>query len=136
MNAAIGRIQLRRLDEWNERRRSNAKLYDGYLSDIKAIKLPPSGEFVIDPVYHLYVIRTERRDSLKDWLGQNGIQCGVHYPLPIHLQPIYREMFGYHAGEFPQAEMHCQEALSLPMYPDLASSEIRFISDKIRERLG
>lgn len=133
MNAAIGRIQLRKLDEWNEKRRDHAKLYDRLFSNIGDIRLPPNGESNSKPVYHLYVIRTKRRDSLKERLGQNEIQCGVHYPLPIHLQPIYREMFGYHKGDFPLSESHCEENLSLPMYPELADSDVRFISDKVHE---
>jgi len=133
VSAAIGRVQLRRLDEWNERRRSHAKLYDQLLSDIKGITLPPNGESHSKPVYHLYVIRTKRRDYLKEWLEKNGIQCGIHYPLPIHLQPIYQEMFGYNNGDFPEAESHCKEALSLPMYPELTESDVRFISDKVHE---
>lgn len=131
INAAIGRVQLRRLEEWNEKRRDNARLYDHLLSGVDDITLPPSGEHDCRPVYHLYVIRTKRRDMLKQWLEQNGIQCAIHYVLPIHLQPIYREMFGYSKNAFPQSELHCEEALSLPMYPDLTEPLIRFIAEKI-----
>ena len=133
INAAIGRVQLRRLDEWNKKRRNHAKLYDRLFSDIENITLPPNGESHSKPVYHLYVIRTKRRDSLKERLEQDDIQCGIHYPLPIHLQPIYREMFGYNKGDFPQSELHCEETLSLPMYPDLTDSDVRFISEKVNE---
>jgi len=133
VSAAIGRVQLRRLDEWNDRRRRNAKLYDQLLSDIRDIGLPPRGESHIKPVYHLYGLRAKQRDSLKKWLEQNGVQCGIHYLLPIHLQPIYQKMFVYHKGDFPQTESFCEEALSLPMYPDLTESDIRFISEKVHE---
>lgn len=133
VSAAIGRVQLRRLDEWNEKRRRNAKLYDQLLSDVKAIRLPPHGESNIAPVYHLYVIRAKQRDSLRKFLEQNGIQSGVHYLLPIHLQPIYIKMYGYRKGDFPKTESICEEVLSLPMYPDLTESDIRFVSDRIHE---
>lgn len=135
INAAIGRVQLKRLDEWNDSRRSHAELYDELLSDIKDIVLPPNCGSHIKSVYHLYVIRTKRRAQLKEWLEQNEIQCGIHYKIPIHLQPIYQAMYGYRKGDFPEAEYHCDEALSLPMYPDLTDSNIRFISDKIHECL-
>jgi perosamine synthetase len=133
VNAAIGRVQLKRLDEWNERRRAIARLYDSLLVDRDDITLPPRGDSEVKPVYHLYVIRTHFRDALKTWLEQNGIQCGIHYPMPIHLQPIYRKLFGYKEGDFPNSEMLCKTALSLPMFPGLQNHEIRYICEKIRE---
>lgn len=133
VNAAIGRIQLKRLEEWNERRRTIANLYDRGLSDLGDIALPPNGESKVKPVYHLYVIRTRSRDALKAWLEHSGVQCGVHYPIPIHLQPIYRKLFGYKEGDFPNAELLSKTALSLPMFPMLQEREIQFVCDKIRE---
>ncbi len=131
VNAAIGRVQLRRLDEWNERRRACANVYDKLLSDVSEIDLPPSGSSDVKPVYHLYVIRTSQRDKLKVWLEQKGVQCGVHYPLPIHLQPAYRELFTYRGGEFPKSELLSKTVLSLPMYPELRKDEIEYISENI-----
>jgi len=131
VNAAIGRVQLKRLDEWNERRRACAKLYDKLLSDADELVLPPSESSNVKPVYHLYVTRTSQRDKLKAWLEQRGVQCGVHYPLPIHLQPAYRELFAYTGGEFPKSELLSKTVLSLPMYPELRKDEIEYISDSI-----
>jgi len=136
VNAAIGRVQLKYLDEWNERRRRNARIYDRLLSDIDELILPASGDNEIEPVYHLYVIRTELRDGLKEWLESNGIQCGIHYTLPIHLQPIYKEMFGFKEGMYPASEKLCKTCLSIPMYPDLTLSEIEIVSEKIHEFFG
>jgi len=133
VNAAIGRVQLRRLDEWNEKRRVCAGLYDKFLSDLNGLVLPPNGSFDIRPVYHLYVIRTKLRDRLKVWLEQKAIQCGVHYPLPIHLQPVYRELFAFKGGEFPNSELLSRTALSLPMYPGLRKDEIEYVCESIRE---
>jgi perosamine synthetase len=133
VNAAIGRVQLKRLDEWNEKRRACAKLYDGLLSDLDGLVLPPNGSFGVKPVYHLYVIRTSLRDKLKIWLEQRGIQCGVHYPLPIHLQPAYRELFAYRGGEFPKSEFLSKMALSLPMYPELRKDEIGYVCENIHD---
>jgi perosamine synthetase len=132
VNAAIGRIQLRHLDEWNEKRRHVAEAYCRLLSDIEAVKLPPNGESgEAVPVFHCFVIRTKHRDDLKAWLESNGIASGIHYVLPIHLQPIYRSLFGYKKGTYPKSEDLCRTCLSLPMYPDLSSSELSFISDNI-----
>lgn len=133
VNAAIGRVQLRKLDEWNERRRAVAKSYGGLLSDLDEVVLPPDGGCGIVPVYHLYVIRTNFRDELRAWLEQNGVQCGIHYPIPIHLQPIYRRLFGYKEGDFPKSELLCKTALSLPMFPELGKGEVEYICGKIHE---
>jgi perosamine synthetase len=133
VNAAIGRVQLRHLDEWNEKRRMNAQIYDRLLADLDGLILPPRGDNETRPVYHLYVIRTRHRDSLKEWLESNGIQCGIHYTLPIHLQPVYKKMFGFEEGMYPRSEELCRTCLSIPMYPDLAVSEINFVSEKIHE---
>jgi len=133
VNAAIGRVQLKHLDEWNERRQKNAKLYDRLLSDISGLVLPPMGDKETKSVYHLYTIRIRNRDSLRDWLESQGVQCGVNYVLPIHLQPVYREMFGFTEGMFPRSEELCKTCLSIPMYPELTGKEIRFVSEKIHE---
>ena len=133
VNAAIGRVQLRRLEKWNKKRRASAKLYDSLLADLDEVMLPPTGNSAVKPVYHLYVIRTRFRDELKAWLEQKGVQCGIHYPLPIHLQPIYRRLFGYKEGDFPESELLCKTALSLPIFPKLERREIGYVCEKIRE---
>ena len=133
VNAAIGRVQLRHLDEWNEKRRRNAEMYSRLLSDLDELILPPKSDDETRPVYHLYVVRTGHRDSLKVWLESNGIQCGVHYVLPIHLQPIYKKMFGFEERMYPKSEELCKTCLSIPMYPDLTLKEINFVSEKIHE---
>ena len=133
VNAAIGRVQLKHLDEWNEKRRMNAQIYDRLLSDIDELILPPKGDSETRPVYHLYVIRTRHRDSLKVWLESDGIQCGIHYTLPIHLQPIYKKMYGFDEGMYSRSEELCRTCLSIPIYPDLTLSEINFVSEKIHE---
>jgi perosamine synthetase len=133
VNAAIGRVQLRRLDEWNRKRREVARLYDEFLSGVDGVSLPPRGDSGVTPVYHLYVVKTERRDELKGWLQKKGVQCGVHYPLPIPLQPIYRQLFGYKGGEFPVSELLSETCLSLPIYPSLSEDQVRYICGGIQE---
>jgi perosamine synthetase len=131
VNAAIGRVQLKYLDEWNEKRRRNAETYDSLLSDLDEIILPPRGDSVTKPAYHVFVIRTKRRDDLAEWLGSNGIHCGINYTLPIHLQPIYRKLFHYRKGMFPASEELCKTCLSLPMYSDLSREDVSYVSEKI-----
>jgi perosamine synthetase len=133
VQAAIGRVQLRRLKDWNEKRVKIASRYDEFLSEVDGIVLPPKGNAISNPVYHMYVIRCPRRDELNKWLGQSGIECGIHYQFPIHLQPLYRNLFGYVGGEFPNAELLCKEALSIPMFPTLTDDEIKYVSDRIHE---
>jgi perosamine synthetase len=133
VNAAIGRVQLRKLDEWNKKRNQNAALYDKLLSDIDELALPPKGTSQIKPVYHLYVIKTKAQGKLREWLQKNGIQCGIHYPLPIPLQPIYKELFKFKGGEYPISERVSKECLSLPMSPHLTEDNIWYISEKIHE---
>jgi dTDP-4-amino-4,6-dideoxygalactose transaminase len=131
VNAAIGRVQLKHLDRWNEKRIRTAETYDRLLSDIDELVLPPRGRGEIRPVYHLYTVRTKNRDKLAEWLESNGIQCGVNYVLPIHLQPIYKKMFGFRRGMYPASEELCKTCLSIPMYPDLSLDEVRYVSETI-----
>lgn len=133
VNAAIGRVQLRYLDKWNALRRKNAKLYGCLLSDIDELILPPSENPDTTPVYHLYVVRTKYRDQLRSWLGSSGIECGVHYKLPIHLQTVYRRLYNHRRGEYPKSEELCRTCLSIPMYPHLKENEIKYVSEKICE---
>jgi perosamine synthetase len=133
VNAAIGRVQLRHLDEWNEKRRRNAETYDRLLSDGEDLDLPLAGDEATRPVYHLYVVRTSMRDGLKEWLQSRGIECGIHYTLPIHLQPVYVKMFGFEEGAYPNTEELCRTCLSIPMYPDLSEREVRFVCEQIHE---
>jgi dTDP-4-amino-4,6-dideoxygalactose transaminase len=133
VNAAIGRVQLRRLDEWNRKRVHNASIYDELLSGLDEIVLPPKGDSLVQPVYHLYVIRAKNRDRLKDWLEAAGIRCGVHYPLPIPLQPAYKQSFEFRGGEYPLGELASQTCLSLPMSPQLTKDSARYVCKKICE---
>lgn len=135
VNAAIGIEQLKKLDNWIEKRRKNAELYRKLLSGVKEISLRIPENDKKD-VHYVFVIRVKKRDELKEFLKKNGISCGIHYQIPIHLQPIYRELYGYTGGEFPESEKHAEECLSLPMFPDLKENEIRYVCDKIKEFYG
>lgn len=123
LQAAFLRIKLKHIDEWNRRRCILAKRYNEALAEY--VRTP-----VINPdaqhVYHQYTIRTNQRDSLRSFLGEQGIRTGVYYPLPLHLQPAYAHL-GYRRGDFPNAEVASQEVLSLPIDPYLSDGEQEWV---------
>ncbi len=124
LQAAILRVKLKYLDEWNEKRRKNSSIYNGLLKDLNIIT--PYEEEYAKHVYHLYVIRIKRRYEVYKFLQEKGIACGIHYPLPLHLQKAYHSL-GYKKGDFPVAEKCAQEVISLPIYPELKRKEIEYI---------
>lgn len=132
-NAAFGLVQLKRLDGWNEQRRAVAKMYNKHLDGIEEIVLPPMGDKDITPVFHLYAVRCTKRDELAEHLNKNGIEAGVHYPVPIHLQPIYKQLYGFKGGEFPVSEALANEMISLPMFPDMNRDEVKRVSEEVRD---
>ncbi|MDH3364865.1 MAG: DegT/DnrJ/EryC1/StrS family aminotransferase [Thermoplasmata archaeon] len=135
-NAAIGIEQLKMLEGWNEKRRAIAAKYHARLKDLDGLGLPPQPTSDISPVYHLYTVKTARRDQLRAHLDEAGVQTGVHYEIPIHLQPIYREMFGYKDGQLPVTERLCKEVLTLPIFPDLTDDQMSYVCEKITEFYG
>jgi dTDP-4-amino-4,6-dideoxygalactose transaminase len=130
LQAAILRIKLRRLDEWNEGRRRAASAYADALRDVSEVTLPVEESFARH-VYHLFVIRVERRDELQQHLAKRQIGTGLHYPLPLHLQKAY-EGRGWRRGQFPVTENSAERLLSLPMFPELNESQIDRITSEIR----
>jgi dTDP-4-amino-4,6-dideoxygalactose transaminase len=131
INAAVGRILLRRMDEWNTKRRKLAERYHDLLRDLDTIRLPPKGDSEIQPVYHQFVLLVKDRDRLKEWLEKRGIQCGIHYPIPIHVQPVYKKLYGYQGGEYPLSEEFSRKCLSIPVHPFLDDDDIKRISKEI-----
>lgn len=129
LQAAILRVKLKRLDAWNAARRQHARLYNEHLADSEVVipKEPDEAE----SVWHLYVIRVANRDALRAYLADHGIATGIHYPIPIHLQPTYHDL-GYQRGDFPIAERYAEQILSLPMYPELTPVSIEYVSKAIR----
>ncbi|HVH14722.1 MAG TPA: DegT/DnrJ/EryC1/StrS family aminotransferase [Candidatus Angelobacter sp.] len=133
VNAAIGRIQLKRLEAWNQARRRLAERYRKELENVKEVILPPLEASIEKAVYHLFVIRTKLRDQVKNRLAENGIETGIHYPRPIHLQTPYRQGYGYAEGTFPRSESLSKEVLSLPMYPTLTDDELVRICEALKK---
>jgi perosamine synthetase len=135
VNAAIGRVQLKRLDAWNEARRRLVRRYRNELKGVEGIKLPSEGRTRDKGVYHLFVIRTKHREQVKKHLENVGIESGVHYPVPIHLQLPYRQKYGFSEGAFPLSESLSDEVLSLPLYPTLSENEVVTVSDAVKASL-
>jgi perosamine synthetase len=133
VNAAIGRVQLKHLPKWINARRSHAKSYKELLSDVEEIILPPGDSEDKKPSYHLFELKTKKRDELLKFLRENKIICLIHYPTPIPYQPIYKQMFGYNEGSFPKSEELSDQSMDLPMFPDLKNDQIKYISEKIHE---
>src|SRR5262249_53174112 len=123
--AAVLQIKLRRLDQWNANRRRAAEWYAAELAQSE-IKTP----FVrkgSTHVYHLYVIATNERDAMRNELDKAGVATGIHYPLPLHLQPALAHL-GYRRGDFPCCEAMAARSLSLPIFPELARDQVRRIA--------
>jgi len=129
LQAALLRVKLKNLNEWTAQRQQIAAWYDEALKDVEGIILPKTAEDATH-VYHLYVIRTNKRDELQKNLNDNGVGTLIHYPNPPHLQEAYQEL-GYKKGDFPIAEEIADTALSLPMWPGMTQAEILFISTEI-----
>lgn len=130
LQASVLRTKLPHLNDWSEARRNNARKYTELLADTHLV-LPKEADGV-EPVYHLYVVRTDRREELKAHLEAKGIAAIIHYPIPIHLQPAYAHL-GYNKGDFPITEMYCEQILSLPMFPELTDSDITYIAEAVKE---
>lgn len=130
LQAAVLRIKLKYLDEWNQSRREIADWY-GKLLGPAGIAVPDRAGYA-EHVYHLYVIRVADRNGLAAYLKQNGIATGIHYPIPIHLQPAYRDL-GHQKGDFPITEDFADQIISLPMYAELPRESVEFVSHAILE---
>jgi dTDP-4-amino-4,6-dideoxygalactose transaminase len=128
LQAAVLRVKLRHLDEWNTRRRDHADRYRRLLEGIGVE--PPRPSRHVEPVWHLYVVRVEDRDETRSSLDEHGVEAGVHYPIPIHLQPAYADL-PYVRGDFPVTERAAAEILSLPMYPELQPRQIAHVADTL-----
>lgn len=133
LQAAILRVKLRHLDAWNAARRHHAALYHELLADAGLI-LPVTPDS-IEPVWHLYVIQADKRDELRQHLSEQGIATGIHYPIPNHLQPFYRDL-SCRRGDFPVTENCVGRLVSLPMYPELTSEAIEYVASTIRHYMG
>jgi len=132
IQAAVLRAKLEKLDGWNGKRRKLATAYCERLEGC-GVTLPHEPKSY-ESVYHLFVIRTEKRDAIRQALMEANIGCGIHYPLPLHLQPACRYL-GYKSGDFPEAERIADTALSLPMHPALTIDDVNRVAEVVRETM-
>ena len=134
IQGAILSAKLKHLPGWNEARRKNAKLYTELLSGVDGVVVPQEAKYA-KHIYHIYAIRVKNRDNLMKALGEKGINCGIHYPIPIHLQEAYQSL-GLKKGSFPVAEKCGDEFLSLPMFPELTGEQIKYVCKEIKAYLS
>ncbi|WP_406656584.1 DegT/DnrJ/EryC1/StrS family aminotransferase [Methanolobus sp. ZRKC2] len=131
LQAAILSVKLPYIDEWNEKRYHNALLYNELLSDVEEITVPkirPNATHI----FHVYSIRTNKRDKLQTYLEGNGISTAIHYPVALPFMQAYKYL-GHHSEDFPVAYQYQNEILSLPMYPELSTTSVYYVVDKIKE---
>ncbi|MEK6303076.1 MAG: DegT/DnrJ/EryC1/StrS family aminotransferase [Acidobacteriota bacterium] len=130
LQAAVLAVKLPHLETWTEARRSHARRYSELLAgcDVVTPYESPDGRHV----YHLYVIRTGRRDELLGFLKSRGVDAGIHYPIPLHRQPAYLKL-GYSDVNLPVSEKAAAEVLSLPMYPELTEAQISYVAETVRQ---
>jgi dTDP-4-amino-4,6-dideoxygalactose transaminase len=131
LQAAFLSVKLKHLPEWNDARRRHADMYHAELEGVGDLGWQQRSA-ASTHIYHLFIVETAERDALRDFLAEHGIQTGIHYPIPIHLQEAYADL-GLGPGAFPHAERLARETLSLPMYPELTEKQIGTVTDAIRE---
>ena len=123
-------VKLKYISDWTDKRRINAKLYNNFLSDSDVII---RGEMsYAKHVYYVYCVRLKNRDEIREKLKVNNITTGIHYPIPLHLQPAYKKL-KFKKGDFPVTEKVSEEILSLPVYPELTEDKIKFVSELIKD---
>jgi len=136
LQAAILRVKVKHLEKWADKRRRNADCYRSLFEEfgIRDAVSVPEAPAHCDHVYNQFVIRTNRRDELRDSLRRAGIPTEVYYPSPLHLQPAFAHL-GHAPGDFPNTEAACREVLALPIYPELSERQQRFIVEQIASSL-
>ena len=131
IQAVVLKTKLGHIDDWNKARNSHALKYNALLGDVKQIKVPKLRPETFH-IFHLYVIRAERRDDLAAFLKTKGVATGIHYPYALPLMPAYRYL-RHQPSDFPVAYACQEQILSLPMYPELADEQIAYVAESIKE---
>jgi dTDP-4-amino-4,6-dideoxygalactose transaminase len=131
IQGAILNVKLKYLQSWNDARRKHAKDYASALSAVKEVIVPQEAAYARH-VYHIYAIRVKERDKLMAYLTEKGIACGIHYPVPIHLQEAYSFLKKF-KGSFPVAEKCAEQYLSLPMFAELSDEQVSHVVEQIKE---
>lgn len=135
MQAAFLREKLKVLDDWNGRRKQLARIYYEELEGLAGIILPEV-PLLVEPVWHLFVVRFKHRDKIKDFLEANGVQTIIHYPIPPHLSQAYSNNSSWFKCDLPLAEQLAQEVLSLPIGPQMKSDDVRMVCKIVKEAVA
>lgn len=134
IQAGILRAKLKRLDSWNQMRLEAASIYSELLKGLPGV-ITPGASALVKHVYHCYVLRLKQREKVMKDLSAQGVVTLIHYPIPLHLQPVYRYL-GYKVNDFPISEKIAQEIVSLPIYPYIKKAQIKFICQIIKKSLS
>jgi dTDP-4-amino-4,6-dideoxygalactose transaminase len=134
IQGAILSAKLKHLPAWNEARRKHGQMYTKLLKGTAGAVIPEEAPYARH-IYHIYALRVPNRDKLMSALGEKGISCGIHYPIPIHLTDAYKFM-GLGKGSFPAAEKSADEFLSLPMYPELTEEQVGYVAEQVKKLAG
>lgn len=128
IQAAVLSVKLSHLPDWNRKRR---RIADRYRKGLERLVECPREGAAQQGVYHVFAIRTPVREKLGEFLSRHGIETGIHYPVPLHLQPCFR-FLGYKPGQFPVAEQAARHLLSLPIFPEMTGAQVEFVIDRVR----
>ena len=131
IQGAVLSVKLKYIDQWNELRRQHAREYDNLLANVPGVVLPQVAPYGTH-VYHIYAIRMANREEAISRLRQDGVACGIHYPLPLHLQEAYKDL-NYKNGDFPTSEKCCSEYISLPMFAELTPTQILHVTESLKQ---
>jgi len=132
VQAVVLDVKLKYMDAWNGNRRNHSAVYAEKLKGVGDLVLPKTPPGTV-PVWHLYVVRTEKRDKLLDFLNKGGIGAGIHYPIPIHELGAYKEEFKNDHAKLPWTTQNAGKLLSLPIFPELSESQIDTVVAKVKE---
>ena len=130
LQGAILQVKLGHLDEWNRRRIENAKLYNDILFDVDGIVVPQTAAYA-KHVFHVYAVRVKNRSVMMNSLKEKGVSCGIHYPIPVHLQKVYRDI-GLEKGSYPVSEKCAETMISLPMFSELTKQQIEHVVEGVK----
>ena len=130
IQAAILRVKLKYIDEWNNKRRKNANFYNENLEDTNLVT--PFEDKDVKHIYHLYILQSEKREEIVEFLNKKGIATGIYYPVPLHLQKAYKDL-GYNEGDLPNAEYLSHRTFAIPMFAELTDEEKEYIVNTIKE---
>ncbi|GFZ33717.1 glutamine--scyllo-inositol aminotransferase [Clostridium zeae] len=133
MQAAILRVKLKEIDKWNDKRRDNARFYNENIKNESLIK--PTEAEGRRHVYHMYILQSDNREAILEYLKDSGIATGVYYPVPLHLQKVYIEL-GYAEGDFPNTEYLSKRTFAIPMYAELTLEQKQYIVNVINDFTG